>query len=150
MKKALTRALLGAPVGVTISLIITIIISLFLNDGGYHPVVPELAENCGGELKAVILQSACSVLYGAALAGASVIWEKDNWSLLRQTLTHLAICSLAVLPIAYFMHWMEHSLKGAVIYFGIFAAIYLFIWLSSYFSMKKRLEQINRKMHTEV
>lgn len=145
LKKAITRVLIGAPIGLAISTVITIIISLFRNDGLYHAVVPELVNDLGTEMNAVLVQALLSMLYGAAYAGASVIWELD-WSLLRQTLTHLCICSLATFPTAYFMHWMEHSVKGACIYFGIFFAIYLIIWLSMYSKMKRRVAIINRKV----
>lgn len=146
-KKILLRCLIGAPIGLAISTLITIIISLTVGDGNYYPVVPELVSDCGDEMNAVLLQALLSLLYGAAWAGASVIWEMENWSILLQTVTHLVICSLATFPIAYFMRWMKHTASGILLYFGIFFAIYLIIWLSQYSSMKKRVEEINRKIH---
>ncbi|HUM84531.1 MAG TPA: DUF3021 domain-containing protein [Lachnospiraceae bacterium] len=146
-KKILLRCLIGAPIGLAISTLITIIISLTVGDGNYYPVVPELVSDCGNEMNAVLLQALLSLLYGAAWAGASVIWEMENWSILLQTVTHLVICSLATFPIAYFMRWMKHTASGILLYFGIFFAIYLIIWLSQYSSMKKRVEEINRKIH---
>lgn len=38
----------------------------------------------GNEINAVVAQMVASLLYGAVWAGASVIWEMDDWSLLRQ------------------------------------------------------------------
>jgi len=146
-KKILLRCLIGAPIGLAISTLITIIISLTVGDGNYYPVVPELVSDCGNEMNAVLLQALLSLLYGAAWAGASVIWEMENWSILLQTVTHLVICSLATFPIAYFMRWMKPTASGILLYFGIFFAIYLIIWLSQYSSMKKRVEEINRKIH---
>lgn len=145
-KKLFIRCLIGAPIGLAVSTIITIIISLTVSDGKFYAVVPELITDCGSEINAVLLQAICSLLYGAAWAGASVIWENENWSILRQTVTHLIICSLATFPIAYFMRWMNHSVSGVLIYFGIFLGIYLIIWLSQYTSMKKRVEQMNRRV----
>jgi hypothetical protein len=145
-KKVLLRCLLGAPLGLALSTIITILISLAVGDGSFYPVVPELTADCGSEINAVLLQAVCSLLYGAAWAGASVIWETESWSILRQTLTHLVVCSLATFPIAYFMRWMRHTASGVLLYFGIFFAIYLAIWLSQYSAMKKRVEELNRKV----
>jgi len=145
-KKLIIRCLVGAPIGLSISTMITIIISLTVGDGRFYAVVPELISDCGSEMNAVLLQAVCSLLYGAAWGGASVIWEKDDWSILRQSVTHLLICSLATFPIAYFMRWMSHSVSGVLIYFGIFLAVYLAIWLSQYSSMKKRVEQINKSV----
>ena len=145
-KKIAIRCLLGAPIGLAISTAIAIAISLVIGDGRFYPVVPELIASCGTEINVVLLQSVCSVLYGAAWAGASVIWEIDDWSILHQTATHLMICSLATFPMAYFMRWMEHSIEGILIYFAIFLAIYFLIWISQYLSIKKRVQQINRKV----
>lgn len=145
MKKTmLARCLLGAPLGLALSTLITIAISLSVGDGNYYPVVPELIADCGTELNAVLIQALVSLLYGAAWAGASLIWEKEEWGLLRQSLTHLAVCSLATFPIAYLMRWMQHSARGIALYFGCFFAIYALIWLWQYAAIKKRLRQINR------
>lgn len=152
-KKVVIRCLIGAPIGLTLSTIITIAISLIVEDGHYYAVVPELIADCGTEINAVLLQTICSLLYGAAWAGASIIWEIDNWSILRQTTTHLIVCSLCTFPIAYFMRWMNHSILGILSYFGIFFAIYFVIWISQYMAIKKRIQQINSKVernnHTE-
>ena len=69
-KKILLRCLLGAPLGLAISTIITIFISYAMGDGSYYAVVPELVRDCGSEINAVALQAVCSLLYGAAWAGA--------------------------------------------------------------------------------
>lgn len=135
--------MIGAPIGLALSTIITIAISLTVRDGRFYAVVPELIADCGTEINAVLLQTVCSLLYGAAWAGASIIWEIDNWSILRQTITHLIICSLCTFPIAYFMRWMDHSAFGILSYFGIFFAIYFIIWMSQYMTIKKRIQQIN-------
>ena len=138
MKKNLFyRCLFGAPTGLAISYAITIIISLFIGDGRFHAVVPELT---------VLLQSVCSLIYGAIWAGSSVVWEKENWSLLRQTITHLIIGSTATFPIAYLLRWMEHSLLGISLYFALFFAIYFVIWFSLYSVTKRRIRQLNARV----
>ena len=147
MKKTiLLRSLLGAALGLAVNAVITIMISLAVGDGSYYAVVPRLADHLGGELNAVIFQAVLSMVYGAVFGGASLIWEKDDWSILRQTLTHLALCSLATFPVAYFCLWMPHSVLGALVYFGIFFSVYLVIWVSQYGAMKKRVRQLNEKV----
>lgn len=145
-KKAFLRALAGAPVGLTISVVITILVSVSVGDGKFYPVQPELTAFCGGELTAVALQTAASLLYGAVMAAASVIWETD-WSLLRQTVAHLLACSLSALPIAYLMYWMPHNVRGILIYFGIFLGIYAGIWVSQFFAARARVREMNEKLH---
>lgn len=145
-KKVLIRALLGAPGGLAISTFVTIIISLIIGDGQFHTVPPELVDELGGELNAVLAQTACAMIYGAAWGGASAIWENENWSLLRQTVTHLVVCSASALPIAWLMHWIPRTVGGFLGYCAMFFAIYGIIWASQYLSMKKRLQQINAQL----
>lgn len=142
-KKILLGILLGAPLGLAISTIVTILISLTLGDGAYYAVVPELIEDCGGELRAVIVQALLSLVYGAAWGGVSVVWTIDEWSILKQTLVHFAVSVGTTLPVAYFARWMPRSWAGALLYVGIFLGVYLIIWLSQYAPLKKRVREIN-------
>lgn len=147
--KIILSCVFGAMLGLTIAVVITIVISASLHDGKYYAVPPELISACGNEINAVIIQTILSLLYGAAWGGASWIWSIDRWSILRQTITHLVICSAATFPVAYFAYWMPHSVSGVLTYFGMFLVIYLIIWLSQYSSMKKRLQQINEKLNRD-
>ncbi len=145
-KELLKRMLLGAPLGLAISTVITIAISLTVGDGQYYAVVPSLARDMGSEINAMLLQAGLSMVYGAAWAGASVIWDAEKWSLLKMTLVHLIVTSLATFPIAFFARWMPHSTTGILIYIGIFVAIYAAIWFSQYTAMKKRIAAMNEKL----
>ncbi|MDD6225496.1 MAG: DUF3021 domain-containing protein [bacterium] len=145
-KKLVLRCLLGAPVGFAVSMIITVIISLVIGDGNYYPIVPQMAENFGSEINAVVVQMILSFLYGASWAGASLIWQKEEWSLLRQTFTHLIVCSVFTFPVAYVCYWMPHNLTGVLSYFGIFFVIYFSIWISQYISIKSKIKKMNKKI----
>ena len=87
-----------------------------------------------------------SFLYGAAWAGASLIWKLENWSLLRQTITHLVICSGLTFPVAYVCHWMAHNIISVICYFAIFFGIYIAIWVSQYIAMKVKISKMNEKI----
>lgn len=145
-KKVIIRCILGAPIGLAISTIITIVISVLIGDGSYYAVVPALIEDFGTEIKAVLVQALCSLVYGAAFGGASVIWENE-WSVLKMTVTHFLICSIATFPIAYLMRWMDHKLSGVLEYFGIFILIYIIIWVSQYARMKRKVNIWNKKIN---
>ena len=131
-KKVIKRCLFGAPIGLLISHIILLITSIFLSvatkkyEGDFLPAPWSLIELCGSELNAVIIQTICSLIFGAAFGGASVIWEIENWSFLKQTVLHLIIISVSSLPIAYCMYWIPHTIRGIVIYVSIFFIIYFF------------------------
>ena len=144
-KKAGLRALVGAPVGLAYTTVITIIISLAMGGGQYYPVVPELTEDVGSETIAVLVQALCSLLFGAAFAGASVIWDTD-WSLTKMTAVHFLVCSAATFPIAYLIRWMNHTPAGILRYFGIFLAVYVAIWIVAYMKTKRNINAINQKV----
>ena len=148
-QKIFCRAALGAPLGLAISWCIALIVSAVVGDGQFYAVVPSMAADCGSEFRAVLLQTMASAFYGAVWGGASVIWEIERWSLTRMTFSHLALCSLATLPVAWLSRWMPHSFWGAVGYFGLFFVIYAAVWLGQYLQMRRRLDQINPKIQQD-
>lgn len=145
-KEVLRRSAVGAVFGVTLSQLIAIVISLCIADGNFYAVVPELTERMNSEVSAAIVQTVCSFLYGAVFGGMSMVWELDNWSILKQTIVHFSVVSVVTMPIAYVTEWMPHSVIGAISYFAIFGVSYGFIWLSQYIAMKKRIDEMNKKV----
>ena len=145
LKKAGLRAMIGAPVGMAISTIIAVLDSWFIGDGKFYAVVPELTADLGSEIGAVTIQALCSMLFGAAFAGASVIWDQD-WSLTKMTVIHFLICSAATFPIAFLLRRMDHTAGGVLKYFGQFLAIYAAIWIIQYVRMKRNVSALNKKV----
>ena len=145
-KKVLERMLLGIPLGIAIGFVISIVASAFFGDGAYYSAPPSLIESMGGELKAVIFQVGMSALIGLVFAGASVIWEMHEWSLAKQSGLYFLIISLTMMPVAWFAHWMEHSLKGFLSYFAIFAGVFVVMWLIQYFFWRQKVKKINEKL----
>jgi hypothetical protein len=48
-----------------------------------------------------------------------------------------------MLPIAYFAQWMEHSLAGFLLYFGIFVVIFVVMWLIQYLVWNNKIQRMN-------
>lgn len=145
-RKLFGRAALGLFIGVFVSQVISLIISYCHQDGLYTPVVPELIQSAGNELNAVTVQFLLSALMGIIIGGASIIWEKKEWSLLRQSLLFFAIILVATLPPAYVCHWMDHNLWGILRYCLIFVVTYLFAWGIQYVIMRLKIKKINQKL----
>ena len=143
MKKELVfRLFTGLLGGIVLSYLITIAFSLVVGDGNYYPCVPSLIERFGNEITAVIIQTVLSAVLGAGFAGCSIIWEKDEWSLLKQTSIYFSIVSVLMMTIAYICEWMEHSVKGVLSYFAIFFAIFIVVWIVQYLIWKVRISKI--------
>lgn len=127
-RQIILRGIFGIPVGITIGYLIGIVISFIWAEGYYVPCVPDLAEAMGNEINGVILQTLLSGLLGAGFAAGSVIWEIERWGIVKQTGVYFVIISVIMMPIAYVLYWMEHSIHGFISYFGIFALIFAVIW----------------------
>lgn len=146
-KKIVLRSISGFPIGIAIGYFITIIISLGWADGNYWPCVPELVTAMGNEIHAVVLQAILCGLLGAGFAASSVIWEIENWSLVKQTGIYFVMISVIMLPIAYFAYWMEHSVAGVCRYFGIFVFIFAVIWIFQFVIGKRNVRKMNKNLH---
>lgn len=142
-RKIILRFLTGFPIGITIGYLITIIISLIFADGYYSPCVPSLIDAAGSEINAVTLQALLCGIMGGGFGAISLIWKIENWSIVKQTGIYFLAASLLMLPVAYFTHWMEHSVKGFLIYFGIFTLIFAVIWGIQLAIGKRSVNKIN-------
>lgn len=146
-KKVFMRGLIGLPIGISLSYLITVIISAVLGDEKYYPCVPELIDVMGNEINAVIVQMLFSGLLGACFGMISLIWEIENWSIVKQTGIYFFAAAAIMLPVAYFTHWMEHSVNGFVAYFGLFALIFIFIWIVQFLTWKKKVKKLNANLY---
>jgi len=145
-KKAFQRGLLGFPLGVFVGYAITILISLFVADGYYGPCVPALIDEFGSEINAVVFQAILCGILGSSFAAASLIWEIERWNIAKQTGIYFLVALITMFPIAYFAHWMEHSVSGFLVYVGIFVAIFVLMWVVQYCIWKNKIKGINKKI----
>lgn len=146
-KKAILRGLLGVPLGMALGYLITILISLGWGEGGYMACMPALTALVGGEAVAVAVQAALCGMLGAVFSVASLVWEMERWSLLRQSLIYFAATALAMLPIAWLCGWMEHSARGFAVYAGVFAGIFAAVWAVQYLLWREKIRRLDRRMH---
>ncbi len=145
-KKLLTRALGGIPIGITIGFLITIGISLKINTGLYYSAVPSFILEMGNEMNAIVVQTILCGILGATFGAASVVWDIDRFSLLKQTLIYLGIVSIVMYVVAYTTHWMDRSFVGAIEYFVLFLFIFTMIWIIQYLRMRRKIQKLNDKL----
>lgn len=147
MKKIVLRGMLGFPLGLAIGYAISILVSLIYADGYYSPCEPELVAAMGSEINAVLLQAFLCGVLGSGFGAVSVIWEIDDWGIVKQTGIYFLIVSVIMLPIAYAAYWMEHSLKGLLTYLGIFFMVFVIIWISQFAIAKHNVKKINETLY---
>ena len=102
--------------------------------------VPQVISGIRDERLEVLEEDVLIRIYAGA---GSVIWEIEQWSIARQTGTYFLA---AMMPVAYFSYWMEHSVRGFLIYFCIFTVIFIVIWLVQYMFMRRDVNNINAKL----
>ena len=145
-KNIISRSLIGFPIGIMIGYLESIFISLIWADGYYYPCVPELIAVMGNEINAVLVQALLCGLVGVGFSGGSVIWEVERWSIVVQTGIYVAVTALIMMPTAYFMYWMGHSLKGFLSYFGIFVLIFAVVWIIQYMIGRYIVKKLNTNL----
>ncbi len=132
VKTFLKRGLLGILLGVFINQFVYLIMAM---QGNIVQV----------ESSMIILEFIISSLTGLYCAGISVIFDVEEWSLLRQTITH-SIAMLPYFPIAIYAGWMPISLAGRVFFVLNYILVYVIIW----FSFKKYWEKKSREINEEL
>ena len=142
-RKLFMRCVTGVPIGITIGYLITIFLSLVWGEGRYLSCVPELISTTGSEINAVIAQTILCGLLGIGFSAGSMVWEMENWSIVRQTGIYFIIASVVMMPVAYAAYWMEHSLLGFVRYFGMFVLIFIVVWMIRYGIARRNVQKLN-------
>jgi len=132
VKTFLKRGLLGILLGVFINQVVYLIMAM---QGNIVQV----------ESSMIISEFIISSLTGLYCAGISVIFDVEEWSLLRQTITH-SIAMLPYFPIAIYAGWMPMSLVGRMFFVLNYILVYVIIW----FSFKKYWEKKSREINEEL
>lgn len=131
-KKFFIRGLLGIVIGVFINQLVLFLLAMKGN-------VLEIESNI------VISQFIISSIIGFYCAGISIIFDIEEWSLLRQTTTH----SVAMFPyflVSIYAGWMPINLIGKVIFILIYILVYVIIWFSIRKYWKKKAKELNEEL----
>ena len=147
IKKAVAkRTALGFMIGVFIGQTILILESLGMRDGNFYPFTTGLYERAGTKIGAVIIQYFITGLVGSMFAGTSVIFELDDWSLLRQTVTHFIFTSILMYIAGFISGWFPHTVTSTIIWFVVFIVIYIIFWTSFTLYYKNKVKKINEAL----
>ena len=116
--RILRRALLGFLVGIAVGNLI-VIISGFITEGKILLFDSSLLEKTGSEAGAFLMQTLLSGLYGAIGMGGAIVYELEDWSLLKASVIHYLLSTLSFYPIALYLGWMSPTI-GDFLFVGCF------------------------------
>jgi len=131
-KEVLKRGLLGSLSALFLSYTVLVIASL-----GHETISLNVDE--------LILQYAVYGISGFYLSAVSIIFNIEEWSLLKQFITHV-ICTLPFLPVAYFVGFMPQHLLGQLAFLAIYLSCYIASFLVYMMHLRKQTAAINSKL----
>ena len=147
IKKAVAkRAVLGFIYGVFIGQTILILESLMMRDGNFYAVSSSLLELVGTKITAVIIQYFLTGIIGLTFAATTVIFEMDEWSLLRQTIIHFIITSIVMYIAGFLCGWFPHTVVSTLVWFGVFVVVYLIFWICFSLYYKNKVKKMNEAL----
>ena len=129
IKKFIFRGLIGVAVGAVISEIVTMIYAF----GGMESIASSI----------LIRNFTFSAIIGFYCTGISIVFDVDEWSLLRQTITHFILMT----PYFYVAHlagWMPKVLWGRLLFVAGYLIIYIIIWTSFRNYWRKKAAELNQ------
>lgn len=132
IRSFIKRGLLGILIGAFINQFVYFILAL---SGNFIQL----------EASTVITQFAISTLVGFYCSGVSVIFDIEEWSLLRQTIVH-SILMLPYFPIAVYAGWMPVNPIGRIVFALNYILVYFIIWFSIKRYWQKKAREINKEL----
>lgn len=87
-----------------------------------------------------------SILLGAFFGVASLLFEKEAWSPLKQYSVHFILTVAVFFSVAISIGWVPLKPVAIIIAFGVFTVIYLVIW----FFVKWRLKRLEASMNDSI
>ncbi len=98
------------------------------------------------ETKTLITYLVTANVIGLIFSFASSIFEKEEWSILKQTMIHFIILLGTFLPIAIWIGWVPNRFGPILVYIGSFTVIYFIIWFVMTLYWKRKIEKLNHQL----
>ncbi|MCR4657100.1 MAG: DUF3021 domain-containing protein [Lachnospiraceae bacterium] len=146
--KVIVLCSIGFAVGVifcvTFSAMIT---TMSIGDGTFYLVVPEFAEDMGGMLPAFVIDALVCGMFGVVAIGGSSVYELEEWSYLRATVTHFLMTVISYYLVGFFLRWFSFSdIKWCLLWLVIYIITYTLIWFGNYLKYRSEVRKINKEL----
>ncbi|GMR63633.1 MULTISPECIES: DUF3021 domain-containing protein [Bacillus] len=98
------------------------------------------------ETKTLIAYLVTANIIGLIFSFASFIFEKEEWSILKQTSIHFIVLLGTFLPTAILIGWVPNRFSPILVCIGIFIVIYFMIWFIMTLYWKRKIKKINHQL----
>ena len=142
IKDLIRLAVVGFVLGIIIG---DIMVVAFTASEGISLAAPELIEEFG-YVPAVILQTLLSGVLGCICFGATIVYYKDEYSILEATCIHMVISFFTLIPISNFLWWTGRVMEGNIVVLAMGVCAYVMIWFSVYMSYRIQIQKINEAL----
>ncbi|WP_101842340.1 DUF3021 domain-containing protein [Halobacillus sp. Marseille-P3879] len=106
-----------------------------------------VVNNVETEVSEIWLNMLGSMILGVYFSVASLLFEKDSWSLLKQTITHLTLSLAVFYTIAGFIGWVPFTGQALLISTLIFLSIYFVFWFFTGLYLKRMTADLNKTVN---
>ncbi|CAM4150663.1 DUF3021 domain-containing protein [Bacillus luti] len=98
------------------------------------------------EMKTLITYLVTANIVGLIFSFASFIFEKEEWSILKQTSIHFIILLGTFLPTAIWIGWVPNRFGPILVCIGSFIVMYFIIWFVMTLYWKRKIETLNHQL----
>ncbi|MCP3027524.1 DUF3021 domain-containing protein [Halobacillus sp. A5] len=106
-----------------------------------------VVNNVETDVSEIWLNMLGSMILGVYFSLASLFYEIDSWSLLKQTITHLTLSLAVFYTIAGFMGWVPFTGQALLVSTLIFLSIYFVFWFSIRLYLKRMTADLNKTVN---
>lgn len=141
----------GAMVGVIIGLVNSIVFSYLFANGEYYPMSPHSTSGSYfyehlTETTIFIIALLSWALLGVGFAIAGKIFQKEDWTILKMTVTHFATVLVFFLPLSIVSGWYPLKTNAIILFLVLFVVIYVLIWIVMLTINMLRIKKINSQL----
>lgn len=124
---------------------IGMILGIFIGAGFWYLMSGEVPET-STSLSAMMLHLLLSGVLGMVANGSSVIYEIEEWSIIRATITHFIIAMGVFYVIAFTLRWFSPSDPACWIMSAIMVIVYFTIWMVQSLIFKHKVKRMNEEL----
>ena len=121
------------------------ILGIFIGAGFWYLMSGEVPGTSTG-LSAMMLHLLLSGVLGMVANGSSVIYEIEEWSIIRATITHFIIAMGVFYVIAFTLKWFSPSDPACWIMSAIMVIVYFTIWMVQSLIFKHKVKRMNEEL----